>query len=140
MGVNLDVPGYVREWLDYWHEALRLWDWEIRLYIALNLADSETCRGLTEVWSDVSMGRIGLRADIENTEEWEQTFVHEMLHVKHGRVDDMVYRGLAPYVGGVPNDMIERVYKSTLEPYIDSMAVALVRMRRATLEKKRQKK
>jgi hypothetical protein len=52
-----------------------------------------------------------------------------MLHIKHSRVDEVIYQVLGPQVN-MPDGMIEVVYKQALEPYIESMAKVLVKQRR----------
>ena len=127
--MNLEVPDWLRAHLTYWQNALHMWEWEIRLRLEMVLDGHEEYRGLASPYPLISMGRIGIRADVEDTEEWEVTFVHEMLHIKHSRVDEVIWHVLGPQVD-VPNEMIEAIYKQTLEPYIESMAKALVKMRR----------
>ena len=127
--MNLEVPDWLRDHLSYWQNALHMWEWEIRLRLEMVLDGNEDCRGLAQPQPLISMGRIGIRADAEDTEDWEVTFVHEMLHIKHSRVDEVIYQVLGPHVN-MPDGMIEAVYKQALEPYIESMAKVLVKMRR----------
>lgn len=127
--MNLEVPDWLRDHLTYWQNALHMWEWEIRLRLEMVLDGNEDCRGLASPSPLVNVGRIGIRADAENTEDWEVTFVHEMLHIKHSRIDEVIYQVLGPQVD-MPDEVIEAVYKQALEPYIESMAKVLVKMRR----------
>jgi hypothetical protein len=131
--VDLTVPDYAVEWVRYWQDKLGMWEWMIKLRLELILDNNEMCRGLTENHTHINLGRIGLRADLEDTAEWEVTLLHELLHVKHSRIDAMVYEVLGPQLG-LADGMLQALYNQALEPYIESMANCLVGMRRDAIE------
>lgn len=102
-------------------------EWNVSLRLALVVDGNEDCRGLCEQHPDINLGRITIRADVEDTQEWEITLVHELLHVKHSRIDDVVDRVLEPQLNA-STVMVQTTYRLAMEPFIDSMAHVLVEM------------
>lgn len=133
LAINLDVPQWVQERIAWWKDKLEMWEWRLHIRLEMILDDNENCRGLCQPYPDTNQARIQFRADIEDTEEWEITILHELLHVKHSRIDDTIWHIFGPMVN-MPNETVESIYKRQNEPYIESMAQCLVRLRRETEE------
>lgn len=129
MAISLDVPQWVQDRIHYWSGKLEMWEWRLHIRLELMLDENEGCRGLCQPYPDTNQARIGFRADIEDDEEWEVTIVHELLHVKHSRIDDVIWHILGPMVN-MPDTVVENIYKRQMEPHIESMAQCLVRLRR----------
>ncbi len=127
MAIDLTVPAWLEAKMNFWIDKLAMWEWAIKLRLEMVVLNDEGYHGAAQVLGDTSTGRIAIRADVEDTEEWEITLVHELLHIKHGRIDDVIYRVFRPQMD-IPDDMVESVYKRALEPYIESMAKALVKL------------
>lgn len=130
MAVDLTVPEWLNARTALWIDRLSMREWEVAIGLALSPGGDPDCRALTEQYADINFGRITFRADIENTEEWEIVLVHELLHIKHSRIDDVIMRVIEPHIGDVPTEMIDSLYRRVVEPFVHSMAVALVKMRR----------
>jgi hypothetical protein len=131
MAADLNPPTWLKHKLDTWMVRLQMHEWEIRLGLDLVVNDDAGCKGLTEQWPLVNMGRITLRVDVEDDEEWEIVLVHELLHIKHSRVDHVLEQTLFPELAGIPATMAHSAYRQAYEPFIHSMAVALVKMSKA---------
>lgn len=104
-------------------------EWEITLGIEMAPNADPDCQGLANQWPDTNGGRVTLRADLEDNEEWETVLVHELLHIKHGRIDQAVMHVLEPHIGDVPTELTEALYRAQVEPFIHSLARSLVKLR-----------
>jgi hypothetical protein len=129
LAIDLTVPQWVQEKISYWQEALGLSEWRIYVALALVLENDSEIQGTCLSTPNLNMARIQLRADIEDNKEWEEVIVHELLHAKHARIDGAVLHIRAPQISG-GGEMIRSIYNQQLEPYIESMAQCLVKMRR----------
>ncbi len=125
--VDLTVPEWLTTKCSLWIERLQMGEWDIQIKLALVLNDDPNCKGTAEAFPDISLGRIELRADIADDEEGEITLVHELLHIKHARIDDVINRVFEPQLNA-STALVQMVYRVAMEPYIDSMAKALVRL------------
>jgi hypothetical protein len=127
MSIDLTAPPWLLSKCSLWIERLQMGEWDVQIKLALVLNEDPECRGTAEAYPDISLGRIELRADIEDNAEGETTLVHELLHIKHGRIDDVINRVLEPQIN-VPTPMVKSVYRLALEPFIDSLSKALVKL------------
>jgi hypothetical protein len=132
MALDLTVPGWLERKLQTWVDRLQMHEWEVRLRLDLTIDNNEDCRGQAEHYPGINLGRIVLRADVEDSEEWEITLVHELLHIKHSRIDAVVDHAFIASLAGsqsaVTTAMAETVYRQAYEPFIDSMAKVLVKL------------
>ena len=129
MVLDLNVPEWLQAKCAAWQDRLHMGEWDVTLRLALTLDNNEDCKGLCEQYQDINLGRITLRADVEDNREWEQTLVHELLHIKHSRVDAVIDRVLEPQLNA-STAIIQTVYRLAMEPFIESMAKSLVEMHR----------
>lgn len=134
MPVDLTVPAWLHERCEFWVARLGLHDWEIEIGLSFAPNDDATNLGSAHNQADRSWAAITLRADVEDNREWEIVLVHELLHVKHSRIDDVVQEVLAPHVSGAPQAMVDSLYRRAVEPYIHSLARALVILHRREYE------
>ena len=130
MAIDLTVPDWLQAKCSLWIERLAMSEWEVALGLALAPNDDADLEGFCEHYPDLNLGRIVLRADAVDDQRWETVLVHELLHIKHGRIDSEVMRGIAPHVVGVPYEMIDGMYKRAVEPFINSLAKELVKLGR----------
>lgn len=130
MAIDLSVPVWLNMKCAMWIDRLSMREWEVAIGLSLAPDGNADLEGLAEHYPDLNFGRITFRVDIENDERWETVLVHELLHIKHSRIDSEVMRGIAPHVGGVPHEMIDGMYRRTVEPFINSLAKTLVEVSR----------
>ncbi len=128
MAIDLTVPGWVNDKVAKWADRLSMQEWTIGVQIAVVLDDNPDCRGLAEGQPDINYGCITLRADIEDTRDWEVTIVHELLHIKHTRIDNYIDEIVIPNLNGVSMGFAWQCYKKVMEPFIHGMAESLVGM------------
>ncbi len=130
MAIDLTVPAWLNEKTAQWLDRLSMREWNVGIQIAVVLDDNPECRGFAIEQPDINFGLITLRADIEDTRDWEVTLVHELLHIKHSRIDNYIDEVVAPNLNGVSMGFAWQCYKKVMEPFIQSMAEVLVDMHR----------
>lgn len=121
--IDLTVPTWLQEKVALWIDRLQLGEWEIGLRLALVLNDDANVQGLCDQYPDLNEARLTFRADIEDTKEWERTIVHELLHVKHSRIDHFLEGVVFP---SLDNVLATITYRQFVESYTHSLAKALV--------------
>lgn len=124
---ELVVPAWVETYTREWIERLGLGNWSVRLQLALCIADDPLTRGSAEAAPNVHQATITLRADIIDTPDWRKTIIHELLHVAHGQVDQMVEESLIAQIADPARMLAYGYYRNTMEPYIDQLAHTLYR-------------
>lgn len=127
MAVDLEVPQWLIDKCNEWIARLSMSEWTIGMAIALAPNDDPSVMALAEQFPDLNYGRITVRADFEDNEEWEAALVHELLHIKHARIDDVVQKVMRPHLTEMAADMADVMYRNAVEPYVHSMAWTLVR-------------
>lgn len=127
MTISLEVPQWLMDKCNVWIARLSMEEWTVGMVIALCPNDDPDVRALAEQYPDINYGRITVRVDVEDDEEWEVSLVHELLHIKHSRIDYVVQRAIRPFLEGTAADMADIMYRGAIEPYIQSMAWTLVR-------------
>lgn len=130
MALDLTLPDWLQKKCSLWIERLNMGEWDVGIRLALVVMNDEDTKGSVEAYPDINLGRIQIRADVEDNEDWEVTLVHELLHIKHARIDDVIQRVFEPHTA-VPTELVDSIYRRALEPYIDSLSKALVAMARA---------
>lgn len=127
MAVDLTVPQWLADKCNEWVARLSMEEWTIGMVMAMAPNGDPDTRGLAEQYADLNYGRITMRVDAEDNEEWDATLVHELLHIKHTRIDDVVQKVMRPQLGNPAGDMADIMYRGVVEPYTQSMAWSLVR-------------
>lgn len=125
MAIDLTAPDWLTEAFALWIERLNLREWEIDTGLAMAPNNDPDCMGLTEQFPDLNFARITLRADVEDNREWQIVIVHELLHVKHSRVDHLLEGVVFPGLEGVTAAL---AYRQHMESYTHSLAACLVDM------------
>lgn len=125
----LAVPEWLNHKIAQWIDLLSMREWEIAVGLALAPGGDPDCLGRAEQYPDINFGRLTFRADIENTPEWEKTIVHELLHIKHSRIDHFIENVVFTSMDGA-SLVCSLTYRQMIEPYIHSMADCLVEMRK----------
>lgn len=132
MAIDLTVPEWLNTKSAQWLDRLSMREWNIGMQLAMAPGDNPDCRGQVEQQPDISFGLITLRADVEDTRDWEVTLVHELLHIKHSRIDNYFDEVVAPNLTDVSMVFAWQCYKKVMEPFIHSMAEAMVDMHRGS--------
>lgn len=124
------VPQWLRDYVDLWADRLGLYPEWRKIGIEICRVISDDAGTLAHADRDVKLNEAVLRfnCDVEDTHEWRQTVVHELLHVKHTRIDAF-YRGVVvPQLSSSAGEMASEGYNQHMESYIESMAQILYAM------------
>ena len=140
MPIDLTVPPWVTETCNFWMVRLRMLEWRVEVGMSLAPDGRVEVVGLATPDPDLNFGRITLRADIEEDIEGESYIVHELLHIKHSRIDEVVMKVLEPHIGDVPTELTNSLYRSVVEPFVYSMARSLVEGRRLEVQEVKEDK
>lgn len=133
MTALLTVPEWLNHKVAQWIDILSMREWEIAVGLALAPGNDPDCLGRAEQYPSLNFGRITFRVDIENNPEWEKTIVHELLHVKHCRIDHFVEEVMIPGMDGA-SVACSLTYRQFIEPFIYSMADSLVELNRGKID------
>lgn len=125
----LSVPEWLNHKVALWIDLLSMREWEIAVGLALAPGGDPDCLGRAEQFPNLNFGRLTFRVDIENTLEWEKTIVHELLHIKHSRIDHFIENVVISGAGDA-SVVCSLTYRQMIEPFIHSMADCLVEMRK----------
>ena len=121
-----EIPEWLRAFVDQWCERLTLHEWRIEIYLERIINDEPLLAGMARVYHNVNIAHVLLRNDIEDTPDWRQTILHELLHVRHARIDHAVENAIIEQLPANMHDMAATVYNQALESYIDQMAKVLM--------------
>jgi hypothetical protein len=124
---DLAVPEWLRLYILAWCDRLHLKDWEIKAAIELCVNDDPQTRGLCQQYPDNNSATLTFRADIEDIKEWRIVVIHELLHVRHSRIDHAVERVILPEVAAAVQQPMRELYHQHVESYIDYLAGTLYR-------------
>lgn len=125
----LTVPEWLNHKVALWIDLLSMREWEIAVGLSMAPGNDPDCLGRAEQFPNLNFGRLTFRADIEETAEWEKTIVHELLHIKHSRIDHFIENVMIPGMGDA-SLVCSLTYRQLIEPFIHSMADCLVEMRK----------
>jgi len=108
--------------LDWYAEALKLHHVKIHVSLHRVVNDSQSIMGMCHNDVAYNSASIEFRDDIENTHDWHNTIVHELLHIKHAMIDrclELIWSHVPESVQQLHLDTYEAM---AYEPYISDMA------------------
>lgn len=123
-----EVPEWAGKFIQKWAEKLNIEHWIIKGKVEMCL------NGNPEAWANceqqylINEATIGMRADIEETDEWKVYLIHELLHVAHAHIDFIVEDVVISELPEACKRMGRESYTNAYEPFIQRMAVSLLRM------------
>jgi len=143
MPVDFRVPKWLHDYALCWCDRLGLNDWNVAVRLELAIDGDETTRGAVEIYQNIHKAIIKIRADVEDNAEGQQTVVHELLHVKHEKIDQLVRDVVLPELDKQAANVVRSVYLNVLEEFIELESCLLWRLAQATdapVERKKGKK
>ena len=120
-----DVPSWATEYIAEWVERLQLGGWTVALRVQLVLDDDPDVAALCDAQSTLNFALISVRADIEDTIEWREYLLHELLHVAHARLDLFLEGAVFAQLEPAARAVVETEYTHLYESYICRLASAL---------------
>ena len=127
MSIHLTPPEWLTDYVTLWADRLRIsQEWRIEIKLALCVGGDEACFGEAHRKPRLNEAVLTFRADIEDNREGRLTIIHELLHVKHSRIDAVVHVVIV-------DEMVRSTFETTaraaycepMESYIESMANVL---------------
>lgn len=125
MSVDLSVPVWVEDYVKAWADRLMITHWRIRIELAMVVNGDEDNRASCFAQSNINTASLMFRADIEDTESWRKTVIHEMLHIRHARIDAYVRDALVPQIAEAAQPLGAQAYVQHMESYINGMTDTL---------------
>lgn len=100
---------WIRERVVYWREKLFLEHWTITVRDALCVERDPDCVASARVYSAYNNAILTFRGDAspDGEKDWEETIIHEMLHVAHGRIDAVIQDVIIPQLPTQSQDIAE---------------------------------
>src|SRR5574340_502165 len=100
MAVDLPVPDWVEQYVRCWLDRLDLNHWKLHLLLEQTVNDDPSTRAAVQIWLTRAMAEVKFRADIEDTADWQRTIIHEILHIKHEPIDQLIRESIVPELEG----------------------------------------
>lgn len=128
VAVTTSVPQWLVDRVIMWQELLHLEHWHIRIDLALCVGDDPDNRAQCHQQHHIRMATLTFRADIQDDEEWNAHIAHEVLHVAHAQVDEMV----ESLIEQLPEQMADyalKQYVNAIEPFVENMSRTLLELR-----------
>lgn len=118
------LPEWAADAIKTYATALNLNHWRIEAVVEQCIDDDPDTMAQCEQFNGQTRAVIHLRSDMEDTQEWRITILHEMLHVAHAHVDAMLQRVIFPHLPEAARVMADAAYRETYEPFVDSLATS----------------
>jgi len=128
VAADFNVPEWVKSYILCWADRLHLEEWEIVARLELCVNDDPSVRAAISVTNNIHHASIVFRADIEDTPEWQRTVIHEMLHIKHEPICQMVREVILLELERPTRRLADDAYRNVMEQFIDSQTMLLWRL------------
>lgn len=127
------IPDWINEQVAWWKVKLTLQEWEISIGLSANIENYNGIEANAEVttYNDVRKAVINLANTVpaEYERDWEQTIVHELLHVKLSPYVDYVDGVAASLLPPQIVILIQNTFLHLVEPIVESLSLTLVNLR-----------
>lgn len=124
----LDTPDWVNQYVAKWKQKLHLTQWRITNKIALAPGGRVDSLAICTQTQNVAEAHLTFRADIEDNQDWQETILHEILHIAHGTVDQAVWCTALDGVSDEKKSMGYQAYSDAMEKFIDQLSKLLWEM------------
>jgi hypothetical protein len=121
MGI-LDTPDWIKQYVDKWVARLHLTQWRVRVVMALAPGNSVYTAATCSQVQNIAEATLTFRADAEDTQDWRETILHEVLHIAHGHVDQVIYNVLLDGMAQSEKDKSYQAYCDAMEKFVDGMS------------------
>ncbi|MCB8942563.1 MAG: hypothetical protein H6658_02185 [Ardenticatenaceae bacterium] len=139
------VPKWVVDYLDKWRGMLHLQSWKTETSLSPHPADDKWARACVTVYPDVLTAVLTIRDDVpeditavsqQEATEWQQTVIHELIHVFMGRITDFIERDIWPELSPGAQRIAEATLRREVEPVVELMAHILHNMEKPDEQEK----
>lgn len=127
MNEETAVPRWVHDYVKDWRDRLLLTPWKIRLRLETIIDGDETILAQVHLFQEVQTANIAFRGDIspEPSDEWQQTILHELMHVRLAEVSEFVRDDIIPELGPTAERVAQAAFRRALEPAVEGLAHVL---------------
>jgi hypothetical protein len=124
------VPDWLTEYVALWVSRLEMGDsWTIRLQLEHCIDNDPYVEAMAYNFAHLNQGKIVFRSDVEDTENWRVTVVHELLHIKHSRIDSFLEKAVfSEMFTDEGRRIVKTGYSQHYESFIHDMACILYKM------------
>lgn len=130
--MKLEPEQWLIDYVALWRDRLNIGrEWTVVIKLSLAPDEDHTNYACCIRTPQIHHAEIVFRADITDTDEWRQCVVHELLHIKHCRIDEAVREIITPQLPNGMEKIADLTYKMAYEPFIDELATILYEMWRA---------
>lgn len=124
MGI-LDTPDWIEKYVAKWQKFLHLTQWRITSKMSLAPGDSTSTAAVCSQVQNIAEAHLIFRADAEPGQYWEETILHEILHIAHGHVDQAIYNVALLGMPQGERDKSYQVYCDAMEKFVDGLSKLL---------------
>ncbi|MCA9936207.1 MAG: hypothetical protein H6662_15545 [Ardenticatenaceae bacterium] len=127
MSAETAVPQWVHDYVKDWRDRLLLTPWKIRLRLQDIIDGDENILAQVHLFQEVQTANITFRGDIspEPSDEWQQTILHELMHVRLAEVSEFVRDDIIPELGPTAERVAQAAFRRALEPAVEGLAHVL---------------
>lgn len=124
------LPQWAADYLSKWQQRLLLQEWEIDARVAASPCEDGSGSTLACVrvqpnifHADIEvLDQIPGDADEGSRDGWQRVLIHELLHIRIGRLTDHVERDLLPQLAPAARSVAGGVLEREVEPVVDILA------------------
>ena len=124
----MSLPKWTADFVRDWQQKLLLQEWTIRLKYDAKLGDIEyeTVRAECVPYIDIRVADITLDGSVsdEPTPEWEQTIIHELIHIRLAVITQSVVFDLIPLLGVEAQRVAQDTFRRNVEYSTEMIAQA----------------
>lgn len=122
-GQIFKVPKWLESYIDLWYQRLELNEWRVKYHLSLDPNhDSSLSYAAIIVDPQLNEALLSFRVDIKDTPGSRRDVIHELIHVKHGRVDEVVNQVIIEQLPEGQRDLAKRAYKAAYESFVHGVA------------------
>ena len=121
MSVDLTVPQWVVDEITHWVGELGLQNWEINVLLEQCIDNNMGILGQAQTSPAVCIATIQFRADIQEDDFWKRVILHEMLHIFHADVDEIVQDQIIESLPASCTEMGSMAYQMAMERFVNKL-------------------
>ncbi len=121
----LDTPDWLVDTIKEYAAVLKLTHWTFEIDVVLCVNDDSSNRAVCYAQPNINHACLSFRADIENTQKWHTTIWHELIHVMHAPVDQVVDDVIIPGLSSNAVGIAITAYTNPYERFTDLLSKTL---------------
>ncbi len=119
---GMTTPQWVTDFVNEWQGRLFLHEWEIDVRLSDAPGGDNDNHGSCLATTDIRHATIELSTAIEDNDQWRQTIIHELLHVRLSPLQDFVELDLITELSNATQNMVKPMWRRILEPHVHLLA------------------